>query len=327
MSMIDKAPISGELNSNTITFGKYKNGTLQKVLRDRSYCKWLLKQEWFQSNYEYLHNRVNEFEPLQYFLLPIIADIPIDDLTFEEKYKFFNLCPVEELKLSLSDDDRTCYEYYFKIVEELKDKISHRVDNGDENPYNIKAPCKWLQRFEKESGLNRNLFKDFIGAHELPNIPYLVERIKKEGGIEYNGAQSFNIAKKRSLDQEAYWEDILKTKYGEDLCTQYKYNKCIFDFITILTNTIFECKLGLKDFDLPQYKKYKVALEKFRIIYIIGYDAVINMEEKVIYTNDIDKYTLYQYGIISSKNTGLFDEEIRDYLIVQIDDLSTIFGK
>tara|TARA_B110000908_G_C10231417_1_gene440803 strand:+ start:1177 stop:1938 length:762 start_codon:yes stop_codon:yes gene_type:complete len=251
----------------------------------------------------------------------------IEDLTFEEKYQFFNLCPLEDLKLGLSEDEKKCYSYYLRMVEELKDKIFDRVDNGDDNPYDIKAPCKWLQRFEKNSELKRVVFKEFINAHELPNIPYLVERIKKEGGIEYKGAQSFNIAKKRSLEQEAYWEKILKEKYGENLGTQYKYQKCIFDFINISTNTIFEAKLGLKDFDLPQYQKYKVALEKYRIIYLIGYDAVISMEEKVIYTMDVDKYQMYQYGIISSKYTGLFDEEIRDYMIVQIDDLSTLFGK
>ena len=55
------------LNSDTITFGKYKNGTLHQVLKDRSYCVWLLKQEWFKNNYEYLHNRVQEYEPLVYF--------------------------------------------------------------------------------------------------------------------------------------------------------------------------------------------------------------------------------------------------------------------
>ena len=317
-----------ELNLDTITFGKYKNGTLRQVLRDRSYCTWLLKQDWFKTNYEYLHNRVQEYEPLPYFLLDVLTDacVPVDELTFEEKYKFFNLCPVEDLTLPLSNEDKKCYEYYIRMVEELKDRISERVDTCEENPYNIKAPCKWLQRFEKQCELKRSVFKDFINSHELPNIPTIVERIKKEGGIEYKGAQSFNIAKKRSLEQEAYWDNILKEKYGEDICSQYKYNKCIFDFININTNTIFEAKLGLKDFHLEQYNKYRIALEKYRIIYLIGYDAVINMEEKVIYTTNVDKYKIYQYGIISSKHTGLFDEEIKDYMIVEVYDLSTLFG-
>jgi hypothetical protein len=315
-----------ELKSNTITFGKYKNGTLTDVLKDRSYCCWLLKQEWFRNNYTYLHNRVQEYKPLYYFIIPVL-DQPDIDLTFEETYKFFNLYPINELKLYLSEDEKICYLYYLKMTMKLKDKILDRVDNGDDNPYDIKAPCGWLKLFENDSGLNRSVFKEFINSHELPNIPYLVERIKKEGGIEYKGAQSFNIAKKRSLDQEEYWEKILKRRYREQLCSQYKYNKCIFDFINISTNTIFECKLGLKDFDLPQYNKYKIALEKYRIIYLIGYDSVISIEDKIIYTTDVDKYLLYKHRILISNHNNWFDEEIRDYMIVQKDDLSILFGE
>ena len=60
------------------------------------------------------------------------------------------------------------------------------------------------------------------------------EDIKKEGGIEYKGAKSFLIAKKNSQNQENFWEQILKEKYGEDIGTQFKYENCIFDFINIL---------------------------------------------------------------------------------------------
>lgn len=315
-----------ELKSESITFGKYKNKNLQQVLKDRQYCKWLLKQDWFQKNYSYLHNRVQEYEPLTYFLKPL--PIFFGDEEFIDKYKYFNLYPEEELKLQypLSDNEKKCYEYYLKMITELKKKISKRIDEGEDNPYDIKAPSCWLLRFEKDTELKRDIFKEFINAYELPNIPYLVERIKKEGGIEYKGAQSFNIAKKNSLEQETYWENILKERYGEDVSTQFSYNKCIFDFINIKTNTIFEAKLGLKDFDLSQYNKYRTALEKYRIIYLIGYDAVINMEENVIYTSNVEKYIKYQYDIISNKYTGKFDEEIREYLVVQVDDLSKLFG-
>ena len=55
------------LSPDTITFGKYKNGTLQQLLKDRSYCTWLLQQEWFQTNYEYFHNRVQEYERMPIF--------------------------------------------------------------------------------------------------------------------------------------------------------------------------------------------------------------------------------------------------------------------
>ena len=202
--------MSSDLNSDTITFGKYKNGTLQQILRDRPYCLWLIKQDWFKTSYEYIHNRVVEFEPLPFFLKTIPDNITL----FEEKYQFFNLIPLNEIQLPLSEEDKICYSYYLKMMEELKNKITTRELD---NPYDIKAPCKWLQRFEKESDLKRSTFKEFIGAYELPNIPYIVERIKKEGGIEYKGAQSFNIAKKRSLDQEQHWEKILKEKYGENI--------------------------------------------------------------------------------------------------------------
>jgi hypothetical protein len=310
-----------QLNSDTITFGKYKNGTLQQVLRDRSYCTWLLKQEWFQTNYQYLHNRVQEYEPLPFFF----KKIPEKRESFIERYQYFHLTPIDEIELSLSDDDKKCYIYYLTMVKELKSKIEDRFDT--ENPYDIKAPCKWLLRFERENDLKRCVFKEFINAHELLNIPYIVERIKKEGGIEYKGAQSFNIAKKRSLEQEGYWEKILKEKYGEDLGIQFKYDKCIFDFLTISTNTIYECKLALKDFNEDQHRKYVLTLEKYRIIYLIGYDCVISMEMKAIYTSNVDKYQLYQMKIPSMTDSSSFDELIKGFDIVEIYDLSTLFGK
>ena len=73
------------LNLDTITFGKYKNGTLQQVLKDRPYCIWLLQQDWFKNNYEYLYNRVNEYNPLFFFL----QEPPNDSDRFLDKYKFF----------------------------------------------------------------------------------------------------------------------------------------------------------------------------------------------------------------------------------------------
>ena len=38
--------------------------------------------------------------------------------------------------------------------------------------------------------------------------------------------------------------------------TQFKYQKCIFDFICIPKITIYECKLGLKDFNEEQFKTF-----------------------------------------------------------------------
>jgi hypothetical protein len=57
-----------ELNINTITFGKYKNKDIEDILKDRKYCKWLLEQDWFIKNYEYLFNRINEYDPKKYFI-------------------------------------------------------------------------------------------------------------------------------------------------------------------------------------------------------------------------------------------------------------------
>ena len=313
------------LKSESITFGKYKDNTLHTLLKDRKYSEWLIKQDWFEKNYSYLYKSVSEYKPLHYFLKPLPK--LYGDEEFVDTYKFFNLYLLKDLTLpyKLNEIEEICYNFYLDMIEILKNKIYERIENGDENIYDIKAPCKWLLTFEKQTSLIRTQFKEFINSYELPNIPYIVERIKKEGGIEYKGAKSFLIAKKRSEKQEAYWENILKKYYGDKLGIQFKFNKCIFDFINIDMNTIFECKLGLKDFDLSQYIKYKVALEKYRIIYIIGYDAVIYMEKGHIYTNNVEKYKIYTQNIKTSKNRSKFDEVIQYYEIIYIEDLSTLF--
>ena len=308
------------LSTETITFGKYKNGTLNQILKDRSYCEWLKKQEWFFSNYEYLYNRVKEYNPCNHFVNPQIRD---QDISFIETYKYFRLIPLEELKLptgNLTDDEKKCYVFYIKTIDELKKKITDRELTV--NKYDIKAPVKWLQNFEKETGLNRSIFKSFIDSYGLPNITYIVEDIKKEGGIEYKGAQSFIIAKKRSEDQEDFWGKILKEKYGENLGTQFQYENCIFDFINISTNTIFECKLGIKDWNEKQHRKYMLTLNKYRIIYLIGYDCIINMEKGEIYTLEKDKYEKYLLSIPDMKKSSKFDNFIEKFKIIQIDHLN-----
>jgi len=306
------------LDLDSITFGKYTGGRLEHVLKDRSYSKWLLEQDWFQTNYEYLYNRVKSYDPKVYFFKK-----DIESLDFLEKYRYFNMVEVDNLKIKITEDETKCYKFYLDTIEDIKRKIVSRVENGEENIFDIKAPVKWLQKFEKDTGLSRDVFKEFLSSYELQNITYIIEDIKKEGGITYNGAQSFKIAKQRANLQEKWWESILKEKYGEDLGTQFKYENCIFDFINISTNTIFECKLGLKDFNEEQYKKYILALNKYRIIYIIGYDCVINIEKSIIYTTDVLKYILYQQGECKSK----FDRIIKEYNVVKVEDLSTLFGK
>ena len=311
------------LDNDTITFGKYKGTTLGRILRDRSYCNWLLEQDWFENSYEYLYNRVKTYDPKVYFLNPDQGD-PND---FIDSYTYFNLTPLENLEIDLSEVDKTCYCYYLKMISAIRGKIYQRMENEEENPYDIKAPTLWLKNFEKDTGIPRNDFKEFLSAYELPNIPYIIERVKQEGGIEYKGAQSFKIAKARSEAQEGFWEVILKEKYGENLGTQFKYENCIFDMINISTKTIFECKLGLKDFDESQHIKYRIALREYRIIYLISCDCVIDMEQKKIYTTDTVKYLKYTLKIPRLKEPSYLDELIRDFEIVHIEDLTSLFGQ
>jgi hypothetical protein len=327
------------LAQDTITFGKYNGKLLLDVLKDRKYCEWLLKQNWFEEQYLYLYNRINEYKPLLFFIKNNVFDDITDNendendennKNFIKSYLFFNLKNINDIEINLTECEKKCYEYYLFMLNNLKNKIIERLDNPLLNPYDIKAPVKWLQNFEKEYKYTRDDFKTFLSSYELPNIPYIIEDIKKEGGLIYNGAQSFNIAKKRSLEQEKHWEFILKDKYNENIGTQFKYDNCIFDFININTNTIYECKLGLKDFNDEQHKKYRLILNKYNIIYIIGYDAIIFISLGKIYTINTEKYIEY-INIVKNKiltdinyNPSPFDYIIKDFDIIYIDNLNTI---
>lgn len=310
------------LDQDSITFGKYKGLKLSAVLRDRSYCDWLLEQEWFQTNYEYLYNRVQEYDPKAYFLNPGAGD----QTDFIDSYTYFNLTPIDQLEIELSTVDMACYEYYLEMLNRIRRQVYERMENEEDNPYDIKAPTRWLQLFESRHGIPRGEFKEFLNAYELPNIPYVIERIKKEGGIEYKGAQSFKIAKARSEAQEKWWEAVLKDKYGEDLGTQFKYKECVFDFVNIPTKTIFECKLGVKDFDENQHHKYRVALEEFRIIYLIACDAVIDIEKERVYTSNPEKHGAYMTRIPGMKAVNYLEQIIAEFELVPVEDLSTLFG-
>lgn len=309
-----------ELNIDLITFGKYKDKYLNDMLRDRKYCDWLLQQKWFQESYEYIYNRVKEYKPKSFFYKdPTSLD------TFIDSYANFNLTPVDDLELPLTDKEKLCYSFYLKTINDLKTKIKVRITKEEENIYNITAPSKWLQQFETSTGLMRDDFKEFMSAYELPNITSVVEDIKKEGGVEYKGSNSFKIAKKRSTDQEKYWEDVLKLKYEDHIGVQFKYNNCFFDFINISTNTIYECKLGLKDFNEEQYQKYlTITGDKYNIIYLIANDCVIDTDMETIYTSNMEKYLIYQCEIPLLKNPTKFDEIIFDYDIYEIDDLNSV---
>jgi hypothetical protein len=311
------------LTENDITFGKFKDLTLADMLKDRDYCGWLLEQDWFQRQYEYLYNRVKEYNPKKSFIKTVEGELTAEN--FLENYKYFNLYPLEELKIQLSEPYKVCYAFYLATIESLKNKI---VTNKYANRFDIKAPTSWLMSFEKSSGLTRDMFKEFLAEHELPNIPYIVEDIKKMGGIEYKGAKSFLIAKEKSLAQEKYWEGILKERFGEDISVQYKLEKSFFDFIHLKTHTLYECKLGLKDFNLDQHNKYMLTekLPYVSLIYLIGRDCIINIKAKTIYTTSPATYTAYIANIPVMKSPSQFDKLIQTFSIQEIGKVEDYFN-
>ena len=334
-----------DLNINCITFGKYKDRDLSELLRDRKYSMWLLEQDWFRESYEFLFNSIKSYDPKVYFF-PV--ESPVTENSFTN-YKYFNLTKPDKLKIALSEQEMFCYNFYLRIIDDFRNKIDVNITAKKENPYDIKAPAKWLKTLEEEGkdlGVTRDDFKEFMGCYELQNLTSILEDIKKMGGIEYNGANSFKIAKQRSLEQENYWLVILKEKYGDQLGVQFKYevntttssetedqtkkkkskkDNCFFDFICIPKNTIYECKLGLKDFNEEQFKKYQSVLNnKYNIIFLISTDCVINLDLETIYTTNLQKYILYQVNIPLLKNPSQFDEMIFDYDIYGVEDLRNI---
>lgn len=317
----DETP--NKLNEDTITFGKYKDLTLTQMLRDKKYCDWLLEQDWFPKQYEYLYNRVKSHNPRNFFVTKPHYDVklacPVED--FLTNYEYFHLCPFEELKLKLNTNEEICYKFYLKTIESLKEKIIANVEKGV-NPFDIKAPTSWLKKFEETNSIHRDVFKEFLGAYDLPNIPYIVEDIKKVGGIDYKGARSFLIAKEKSLVQEKFWENILKSHYGEDIGTQYKFRNCFFDFIRIKTDTLYECKLGIKDFNEDQHNKYLTTLGCFSMVYLIGQDCIIDLKAQTIYTTNPDYYSGY---FLCLKDPSKFDDMVKKFPIIEIDSVEQYF--
>lgn len=307
---------------NLITFGKFENRYLKDMLRDRKYCAWLKEQDWFKTSYEYLYNAINSYDPTTFFFEDGVGEEKEED--FMKRYRYFNLLALKNVKIKLETKEVKCYTFYLSMIENIKKRVEVRKVSGECNPYDIKAPVKWLQTFETDTKIPRDDFKEFLYAYELPNITTIVEDIRKEGGLDYNGGKSYTIGKKRSQDQEAFWGAKLKSKFGEQVSEQYKYMNCIFDFIHIPASTIYECKLALKDFNEEQFAKYETIMNRYNIVYLIGYDCVINMDLETIYTNDMEKYILYQCNIPTMKIISKFDNIIFDYDIQEIDELSEV---
>jgi hypothetical protein len=316
-----------DLSEESINFGKYKDLTLDKMLKDRKYCSWLLQQEWFQKQYEFLYNKVKEHNPLKNFfqdnrfgwLIPENCTLE----NFLNNYPYFYMKSPENLVSILNEVELKCYKFYFDTIESFKEKMIKSQSA------NIKAPTSWLLKFEKKYELSRDIFKEFLNSNDLPNIPYLIEDIKKVAGIVYKGGRSFLIAKENSVKQEEIWEKILKNKYGEDISSQYKYKNCIFDFIHIKNNILFECKLAFKDFNEDQYNKYMLVLGVYNIKYLISDDCVVDISKKILLTTDPKKYKEYftvetkigRGGKEVKKEFNKLELVIKDFKIVYVENI------
>ena len=82
-----------ELSIDTITFGQYKDQKIDIMLKDRKYCKWILEQDWFEKNYEYLFNKVLNYQPKKYFLNDSNEKTGI----FMDDYIYFNYDEILDL--------------------------------------------------------------------------------------------------------------------------------------------------------------------------------------------------------------------------------------
>ena len=268
------------ISEDSINFGKYKNLTIKELLKDRKYCKWLLEQDWFSQQYEYLSNRIKNHDPKKAFLMQVETKG-----SFYNDYEYFNLTPLN--KIELSEIDKQCYSYYLEIINNLREQI---YDNVSGNPYNVKLSPSWLKKFEKKYAMSRDIFKEFISSNDLKLITTIIEDIKLQGNIVYKGNKTFQIAKDNSKKQEKFWEDLLKKYYGDNITVQYKYLNCIFDFLNINSSILYECKLSLKNFNQDQFNKYSSIMNTYQIIYLIGYDCILSIKDKILYTTDKEKY-------------------------------------
>ena len=320
--------MNGSLTEEMITFGKYKGKTLDVVLRDRGYCNWLVSScPDFAIKYEYLYNRINNYDPLPQFLNP-----PQLTGEFVQDYRFFHLRMVDDVTLPLTHLDRTIYNWYRSQVFSLRDQIISRISNKDPSPYGIKAPTRLKKDFSTKTGLDGKQLDEMLNAYELPNIISIVMRdIKKEAGVEYKGGNAFVIAKQRSEDQEAFWETVLKEAYDEDIGAQFSLESCIFDFIHIKSKSIFECKLGFTEFNKAQFDKYQQTLQGYSMIYLVGnndrdirkkheHDYIIDVNSRKIYVleevmADLQTYVLNVHMLTKP---SYLDHMLRDFEVIPL---------
>lgn len=316
INRVDKINRNTELNLDTVTFGKYKDRTLKEVLKDRSYCAWLLKQDWFKGQYEYLYNRVKEYDPLKRF----IHSKQNTNVDFLSTYTYFNMRSVESVFDKTTDIDYPCYQYYYDTIRKIKKSVKKGC-------FDIKTPSKWLQQFEEKYNLPRTTLKEFLSSNGLANITSIIEDVRKHGNMEYKGAKAFLIAKENSSKQEHYWGEILSKVYHEHLGTQYKYNNCFFDFLVIRDRVIYECKLSIANFNEEQYNKYLIALEQYKIVYLINTDCIIDMQQQILFTINSEKYRIqlmcYRYRLPEKRCK--FGSLIMNFQIVKINNMIDYF--
>lgn len=306
------------LTTDLIPFGKYKGLTLTELLKDRKYCRWLLDQDWFNEKYSQLAHRINTYNPLDYFLhTNTMQYYSTSSQEFVASYPWFKLAAPSQIK-HLTDRELQAYRYYYQLIMQFRDTIL-KTDSC-----NIKAPKKWLQKFENETGISRNTLKKVLASNDLPNVTKILEDIKKVAGINYKGHKSYKIAKDKSLEQEQFWAETLRHMYGHELGTQFQYEHCIFDFIHIESKTLYECKLGYKDLSIEQFNKYVNTLKNYRLIYLIGYDCIIDISNQKVHTTDPIKYSraLAKYATQNS-----LTEAITEFEIVTIKNIGDFFSQ
>lgn len=307
--------MNDDIEENTIQFGIYKNKPITCLLKDRQYCRWLLTQDFFKT-YQYQYKIVSDYDPLKFFI--------DDSLSINEclkSYRFFKLIVPNLLSIKLSAIETKCYQYYYDIIDAIKTQAVKNFENDEDKIFDkVKTPTKYLKIFEEKYKLNKKNFLDFIVSHDLPNVTKVIEEIKLLDNILYKGNKSFIIAKQKSVEQEDKWFKILNAKYGDKISSQYKYKKCIFDFINITSNTIYECKLNIKDFKQEQFDKYNCVLKDFDIVYLFNTDCIVVMKDMKIYTTCLEKYLFYQMNIPLSKKVSNFDKNIKDFEIVEMNE-------
>lgn len=323
--------MSDLLKQDIINFGKYNGKNIIHLLKDRDYSRWFISQQDLCNKYTYIYNKIKDYNPLTYFLKSPITIPPLPKASeFLEKYPYFNLKSIKEVQenneIELTYSDIKAYEFYLQSIEQIKAKINYNMigavnDTDKEAAFNIKAPTNLMKTFETKTEINREEFKNFLSSNDLPPITTIIEDVKKVAGIEYKGNKTYKIARENSQKQEAYWEGILRAKYGDDIAAQYNFErrdedgntlgKCLFDFINLPCKILYECKLHIKDFNDKQFEKYKLTVgSSFKILYLIDRDCIIDIDNCLLKTTNVNKYIGVKMSLLKKKQLTEFEDNI-----------------